>query len=194
MTDTKRTCANCCAFNLAPVDDEPACWNLVSFVIHHHDDRGPVTIKRQPLPGDACDEHLTNEEDRAQDDPQSEVAKHVADSSPEFLTAMNECLRLTDLHGMDHPETTKAMQLAMALAPDSLHDFMAAQAQELGLIPEADGYTDDGEPVFSLEAIAAKLDMSMEDAKAAMDAMLEDQAALGLPAALVDPATVHRKQ
>ena len=61
------------------------------------------------------------------------------------------------------------------------------------MIPEADGYTDDGQPVYSLEAIAAKLDMSMEEAKAAMNAMLADRAALGLPAALVNPATVHRK-
>lgn len=35
--------------------------------------------------------------------------------------------------------------------------------------------------------------MSMDEAKAAMDAMLEDRAALGLPAVLVDPAKVHRK-
>ena len=44
-----------------------------------------------------------------------------------------------------------------------------------------------------IEDRAAELDMSMEEAQTAMDAMLEDCAALGLPAALVDPATVHRK-
>ena len=44
-----------------------------------------------------------------------------------------------------------------------------------------------------LKSIAAKLDMSMEEAHEAMDAMLADRAELGLPAVLVDPATVHRK-
>jgi len=85
------------------------------------------------------------------------------------------------------------MQQAMALAPPSLYEFMARQAQALDLIPEADGYTDDGEPVYSLEAIAAKLGMDMDEAKEAMDAMLEDRAALGLPTALVEPGKVHRK-
>ena len=74
-----------------------------------------------------------------------------------------------------------------------MNDFMEAKAQELGLIPEADGYADDGKPVFSLEAIAAKLGIGMEEAQQAMDAMLTEREGLGLSNVLIDPATVHRK-
>lgn len=190
MTIEKRTCANCAAFNPARTDDEPACCNLVSFTEQHGT---PQAMTREPGPGDSCDSHQTHEEDAAETHA-IEVARQVAESTPEFLTAMNECLRLTETLGMEHPDTTRAMQRAMQLSPPSLNDFMADKAKELGLIPEADGYTTDGEPVFSLEAIAAKLDMSMEEATQAMDDMLTAREELGLPAVLVDPATVHRKQ
>lgn len=63
---------------------------------------------------------------------------------------MSACLVLVESLGMEHPDTTRALQGAMALAPPSMHDFVARQAQELDLIPEADGYTEDGQPVFSL--------------------------------------------
>ena len=122
-----------------------------------------------------------------------EVARQVAEATPEFMAAMSACLRLVESLGMDHPDTIRAMQRAMALAGPSMNAFMADKVRELDLIPEADGYLDDGQPVYSLESIAAKLDMSMDEAKAAMDDMLEDRAALELPAALVDPSKVHRK-
>ncbi|ABM37956.1 hypothetical protein Pnap_2654 [Polaromonas naphthalenivorans CJ2] len=141
---------------------------------------------------DCCDSHQTHDEDAAETH-EIEVARQVAESTPEFMAAMSACLRLVETLGMDHPDTTRAMQRAMALSPPSLNAFMADKARELDLIPEADGYTDDGQPVYSLEAIAAKLGMSMDEAKQAMDAMLADRAALGLPAVLIDPATVHRK-
>ncbi|CAM3757786.1 Arm DNA-binding domain-containing protein [Polaromonas hydrogenivorans] len=151
-----------------------------------------LTIHQDPSPTDRCDSHQTHEEDAAETH-EIEVARQVKESTPEFTAAMSACLRLVESLGMEHPNTTRAMQRAMALAGPSMHDFMARQARELDLIPDADGYTDDGQPVFSLQAIAAKLDMSMDEAQEAMNAMLADRAALGLPAALVDPATVHRK-
>ena len=115
------------------------------------------------------------------------------EAAPEFMAAMSACLRLVESLGMEHPDTTRAMQRAMALAGPSMQDFMDDAVKELDLIPEADGYLDDSQPVFSLESIAAKLDMSMDEAKAAMDDMLEDRAALDLPAALFDPSKVYCK-
>lgn len=193
MNIIKRTCATCAAFNPSATEDEEPCGNLTFFTIHHVDGDGkPLTIHQAPSPTDWCDSHQTHDEDAAETH-EIEVARQLKEATPEFMAAMSACLRLVESLGMDHPDTTRAMQRAMALSPPSLNAFMADKARELDLIPEADGYTDDGQPVYSLEAIAAKLGMSMDEAKQAMDAMLADRAALGLPAALVDPATVHRK-
>ena len=122
-----------------------------------------------------------------------DVAHQLKEATPEFMAAMSACLRLVESLGMEHPDTTRALQRAMALSPPSLNAFMADKARELDLIPEADGYLDDGQPVYSLEAIAAKLGMGMDEAHEAVQAMLADSEAQGLPAMLIDPATVHRK-
>ena len=189
MNIIKRTCATCAAFNPSATTDEEPCGNLVFFTEHHGT---PQAVNREPSPTDYCDSHQTHEEDAAETR-EIELAHQLAEATPEFMAAMSACLRLVESLGMEHPDTTRAMQRAMALSPPSLNAFMADTAQELDLIPEAHGYLDDGQPVYSLEAIAAKLDMSMEEAKQAMDAMLADRAELGLPATLVDPATIHRK-
>lgn len=189
MTIIKRTCATCAAFNPSATDNEEVCGNLTFFTEHHGT---PQALSREPGPADWCDSHQTHEEDAAETH-EIEMQRQLKEATPEFMAAMSACLRLVESLGMEHPDTTRAMQRAMALAGPSMNTFMADTAKELGLIPEADGYTDEGQPLYSLEAIAAKLDMSMEEAQAAMDAMLEDRAALGLPAVLVNPATVHRK-
>lgn len=122
-----------------------------------------------------------------------DVAHQLAEATPEFMAAMSDCLRLVESLGMEHSDTTRVLQRAMRLSPPSLNAFMADKARELDLVPEADGYLDDGQPVYSLEAIAAKLGMSMEEAHEAVQAMLADSEAQGLSAMLVDSATVHRK-
>ena len=193
MNITKRTCANCAAFNPSATEDEEVCGNLTFFTIHHVDADGkPLTIHQAPSPTDRCDSHQTHEEDAAETR-EIEMARQLKEATPEFMAAMSACLRLTESLGLEHPDTKQAMQRAMALAGPSMNAFMADKARELDLIPEADGYLDDGQPVYSLEAIAEKLDISMDEAKAAMDAMLTAREELGLPAVLVDPATVHRK-
>ena len=193
MNITQRTCATCASFNPSATGEEEVCGNLVFFTIHHVDAHGkPLTIHQEPRPVDRCDSHQTLEEDAAETH-QIELAHQLAESTPEFLAAMSACLRLVETLGMDHPDATRAMQRAMALAGPSMNAFMSDKAKELDLIPDADGYLEDGEPVYSLESIAAKLEMSIDEAKQAMDAMLEDRAALGLPAVLIDSATVHRK-
>jgi hypothetical protein len=189
MTIIKRTCATCSGFNPAPEGDEPTCLNLVYFTEQCDT---PQEVTREPGADDCCNGHQTHDEDAAETH-EIEVARQLKEATPEFMAAMSACLRLVESLGQDHPDTVRALQQAMSLAPPSMRDFVARQAQELGLLPEADGYTEDGEPVYSLQAIAAKLDMSMGEAQAAMEAMMEDRVALGLPAALIDPATVHRK-
>ena len=169
-----------------------ACFKLRDKLGESHPDVQEGILFALNLAPQSLKDHLAAQQ-AAADKHNAEVARQVAESTPEFLAAMSACLRLVETLGMEHPDTTRALQRAMLLSPPSLNDFMAEQAKELGLIPDATGYTDDGRPVFSLESIAAKLDMSMDEAKQAMEAMLDDRAALGLPAVLVDAAMVHRK-
>lgn len=204
MTIINRTCANCAAFNTAPDGDDPRCWNLV-FYIEFHDT--PQARTRQPELHDSCSDHLTHSEDLAQTAlidanweamraqknraaHQAQIEQHRQEASPEFMTAMSACLRLREALGIDHPDVATAMVKAMMIAPQSMNDFMETLANELGLIPDAYGYTEDREPVFSLESIATNLDMTMIEAKAAM---LTQREAVDLPVVLIDSETVHRK-
>jgi hypothetical protein len=169
-----------------------ACLGLRDTLGEDHPETQKAVDLAMSLAPHSLTEYLATQK-AAADKHEAELTLHRQEATPEFMAAMSACLALVESLGMEHPDTTRAMQRAMALAGPSMHDFMARQAKELDLIPEADGYLDDGEPVFSLESIAAKLGLGMEEAKEAMDVMLEDRAAQGLPAALVDPSKVHRK-
>ena len=186
MNITERTCSNCAAFNPSATIEEVPCWNMVSFM------DGAAPTGRDPKPTDYCESHQTAEEDAAQTEA-IQAARRASDATPEFLDAMGICLDVVERLGLEHPEATRALMVGMELAPASMHDFMADKAREMGLIPEADGYTDDGKPVFSLEAVAAKLGIGMEEAKELMQSMLTERDGLGLSNVLIDPATVHRK-
>lgn len=48
---TRRSCANCAAFNASPKADDPLCWNLI-----------PITADEAST--GRCDQHLTADEDR----------------------------------------------------------------------------------------------------------------------------------
>ena len=116
--------------------------------------------------------------------------------APEFMAAVSRCLRLVEAIGEEHPDTLRAMMLAMELAPKELIDEFGDMAREMGLMPEADGYLDDGSPMFRLEDIATRLGMSIAEAEEAMHKMLADREALGLSNAgvVTDAALIHRKQ
>ena len=116
--------------------------------------------------------------------------------TPKFMEAIRRHRRLVDTLGMDHPDTMRAMMLAMELAPDELKDEMADMAREMCLMPEADGYLEDGSPVFRLEDIAERLGVSPEEAEEAMHKMLTEREALGLSNAgiVTDSALIHWKQ
>ena len=116
--------------------------------------------------------------------------------APAFTDAVDRHLRLVDTLGMDHPDTMRAMMLAMELAPDELKDEMADMAREMGLMPEADGYLDDGSPMYRLEDVAKRLGVSLAEAEEAMHKMLAEREALGLSNAgiVTDSALIHRVQ
>ncbi|MCF8168115.1 MAG: hypothetical protein K9K38_19680 [Rhodoferax sp.] len=115
--------------------------------------------------------------------------------TPEFMAAFDRHQAMRATLGNDHPLTQRALTLVMDLAPEKLKTMMTNMAREMGLIPKhADGYLDDGTPVYQLESIARTLDMSESEAQASVQAFMTDRAALGLNTAPIDPALIHRRQ
>lgn len=189
MNSIKRTCATCAAFNPSATDNEEVCGNLVYFTEHHGT---PQAMHREPGPDDTCDSHQTHEEDAAETS-EIEAARQVAESTPDFLAAKSACSRLVKTLSMAHPDRALVMPSKMSFSLPSLNACMANTAKKQSLIIEADGYTEDGAPVFSLELVAATLGMGMDKVMQALDAVMEEQVELGLPVGLIDPSKVHRK-
>jgi hypothetical protein len=182
MNITPRTCANCTAYD--PTDaDGYTCGNGVGITELRP---GHPDVHRSPSADDCCDDHQTAKE--------AATERHLKEATPEFLEAMRKCLRLHETLGIEHPEAHKAFMLAIHLAPQSLHDEVGQMAIDMDLMPAPCGYTLDGEPAFSLESVAAKIGVSMEEAESHMHDMLAIHDELGLPAVLLDPATIHRVQ
>lgn len=102
---------------------------------------------------------------------------HLADASPEFLAAVDEFMHTAEVLGHDHPQTQRTMKQAMRLAPRTLLD----EFTKMSLLPKPDGYTEDGQPLFSQKAVATHFGITLEEARAHLD---------GMPT--IDPARVHR--
>lgn len=112
----------------------------------------------------------------------------------EFDMAVDRLMSLRATLGEDHPLTRRAFTLVTELAPPALKSLMADKARELGLMPSAHGYLDDGSPVYRLESIAEKMGLTEEEARASVRAFMADRAALGLDTAPIDPALIHVTQ
>ncbi len=116
--------------------------------------------------------------------------------TPEFCAAMDTHERLVDTFGEDHPDTQRALTLVMEMAPEELKMEMRKMMREMGLMPEADGYLEDGSPVFRLESVAARLGMSEAEAQEKMHEMHADREALRVPnkGIVIDATPIHWKQ
>jgi len=115
-------------------------------------------------------------------------------TTPEFTAAVEMHHAMSTTMGTDHPLTQRALTLVMELAPDELKTLMADKAREMGLIPEAHGYLDDGTPCYRLEAIAEKLGLTEAEAQASVQAFMADRMAMGLDTMPIDPALIHIRQ
>ena len=114
--------------------------------------------------------------------------------TPQFRLAMQKHLHLVETLGEDHPDTMTAMMLAMEYAPQALKDEIHAEALKLDLIPQADGYLENGEPVYRLEDVAAKLGVSHDEARSTLNRLMTERSAAGLGTVMINPALVHRRQ
>ena len=133
--------------------------------------------------------------DLTEQDGTQAAEQKLRDISPsaEFLSAMMTCLRLKDSLSIGHPEFTKALMNVMRLVSDDMMDAFVDIAQELGLFPEPDGYTEAGEPVYRLEDVAAKVGIPINRLEVSTAHYAAEQAAMGLGPVEIDPARVHLK-
>lgn len=106
--------------------------------------------------------------------------------TPDFMEAIKRHRRLVDTLGMDHADTMRAMMQAMELAPNELIDEFGNLAREMGLMPKADGYLEDGSPMYR----------SPVDAEEAIRSMHAEREALDLSNAgiVTDATRIHRQQ
>jgi hypothetical protein len=113
--------------------------------------------------------------------------------NPEFTAAIERHHAMRQTLGREHPLTQRAFTLVLSLAPPEVTALLVDGAREMGLMPDhADGYLEDGSPVYRLEAVAERLGMSEAQAQESVQAFLADRVALGLDVTPIDPALVHR--
>ena len=115
---------------------------------------------------------------------------------PEFSALMAQYRDTAKGLGEGHPTARRLWLIVEATAPDWFRDEMAAIAQQMGLLPDAYGYDDDGQRLYSLDDLATKLGITPGKARQAVEKMKADREALGLPTdgIISDGRTIHRMQ
>ena len=100
--------------------------------------------------------------------------------NPEFFKAFDHYKAMLKQYGDDHPITEQALILTMHYMPEHIKAEMDAKAKELNLLPRPSGYTDDGDPMYSLEDIAKHFGISFEDAEQHLLKMMDNRQQVGL--------------
>ena len=100
--------------------------------------------------------------------------------NPEFFKAFDHYKNMVKQYGDDHPITEQALTLTLHYTPEHVKAEMNQKAKELNLLPPVSGYTDEGEPMYSLEDIAKHFGMSVEDAEQQLLQMMDNRQQVGL--------------
>lgn len=100
--------------------------------------------------------------------------------NPEFFKAFDHYKNMVKQYGDDHPITEQALTLTLHYTPEHVKAEMNQKAKELSLLPPVSGYTDEGEPMYSLEDIAKHFGMSVEDAEQQLLQMMDNRQQVGL--------------
>lgn len=100
---------------------------------------------------------------------------------PAFTQAMQRYQRIEAQHGEDSEQARYAFTQAMLKAPDWFQDEANVIAEKMGLMPaQPSGYSDEGEPLYTLEDLAKTLGISYEEAEAQMHKLIDQRNAAGL--------------
>ena len=100
--------------------------------------------------------------------------------NPEFFKAFDHYKAMVKQYGNDHPITEQAFFLTLHYTPDHIKAEMHQKAKELNLLPPVSGYTDEGDPMYSLEDIAKHFDISFEEAEQRLLQMMDNRQKVGL--------------
>ena len=98
----------------------------------------------------------------------------------EFFKAFDHYKAMLEQYGEHHPITEQAFILTMHYTPEHIKEEMHQKAKELNLLPPPSGYTDDGEPMYSLEDIAKHFGISFEEAEQRLLQMMDNRQKAGL--------------
>lgn len=100
---------------------------------------------------------------------------------PVFTNAMRQYECIAAAHGEDSEQARDAFLQAMLKAPSWLQDEANAIAEKIGLLPEQpSGYSDEGEPLYTLEDLAKTLGISYEEAEAQLHKLIAQREVAGL--------------
>jgi hypothetical protein len=99
---------------------------------------------------------------------------------PEFFKAFDHYKAMVKQYGDDHPITEQAFILTMHYTPEHIKEEMHQKAKELNLLPPPSGYTDEGDPMYSLEDIAKHFGISFEEAEQRLLQMMDNRQKVGL--------------
>ena len=105
------------------------------------------------------------------------MIEHV---DPEFFKAFDHYKAMLEQYGEHHPITEQALILTMHYTPEHIKEEMHQKAKELNLLPPPSGYTDEGDPMYSLEDIAKHFDISFEEAEQRLLQMMDNRQQVGL--------------
>jgi hypothetical protein len=92
----------------------------------------------------------------------------------DFKSALAEYRAHIDAGTEDTPAAMRAFRRLLDVAPPELLAEFHGEADRLGLIPKPDGYVD-GNPVYSVEAIAKQLGVSVQEIHQGMMEMEADR-------------------
>lgn len=108
---------------------------------------------------------------------------------PEFSALVAQYRDTAAGLGDDHPIARRLWLLVEHTAPEWFKDEMRDMARDMGLIPTSRQCNDQGEPIVTSAELAAHLGMSEEEAEAAIERLIADRKALGLPTAGITRAS-----
>lgn len=95
------------------------------------------------------------------------------DVDPDFFKAFDHYKTMLEQYGYTFPITEYAFLFMLYYTPEYFKAEMDAQAKEPNVLPTANGYLDNGEPIYSLQGIAKHLGMSIKNAERHLARMMK---------------------
>lgn len=115
---------------------------------------------------------------------------------PEFTALMAQYRDTAAGLGRNHPIARRLWLLVEEVSPEWFREEMRTIARDMNLLPDTWGYDDDGERLYSVDDVAAKVGKSREEVQRDVEQMIAERKALGLPTDgfITDGRTIHRMQ